>query len=84
MSEMEQASEIMAEAGHDTRHCGGQQRWLKRGKYSKWRNARTEMVMTEGLQDKHRIIYILSLKHKMKLLTVCTYLDIYFTDNLTT
>lgn len=51
MSISERGDEIIAEAGYDALHCGGQQGWLEREKYSMWRNASTKMVMAVGLQD---------------------------------
>lgn len=47
----EWGDEIIAEARYDALHCGGQQGWLEREKYSLWMNASTKMVMAAGLQD---------------------------------
>ncbi len=35
----EEGDEIIAEAGYDALHCGGQPGWLEREKYSVWREA---------------------------------------------
>ena len=47
----EQGDEIIAEAGYDALHCGGQRGWSEREEYSVWRDASAEMGLAVGLHE---------------------------------